>query len=97
MRRPVLVVAALILALCLGVAVGLAAGLAGQKGWEEGLRLGFAAAGAVVQTEGTAWCSLAEIRRLYPLVQLQLFCQLHHLYSGTVLTLSSLAALFHAD
>ena len=43
------------------------------RGWpvEEGLRLGAAAAGAVVITPGTAQCHRADVQRLLPQVQLQ--------------------------
>jgi fructose-1-phosphate kinase PfkB-like protein len=42
---------------------GLAASIVRHQPIEEGLRLGFAAATAVVITEGTAECSLTDIER----------------------------------
>jgi 1-phosphofructokinase family hexose kinase len=55
------------------VTAGLAAALSRQNPWEEGLRLGFAAAGAVVQTEGTACCQRDKIDGLYPKIRLQTY------------------------
>ena len=45
------------------VLAGLAASIVRGQPLEDGLRLGFAAATAVVTTEGTAECSLADIER----------------------------------
>lgn len=52
------------------VLAGLAAALDRGQPVEDGLRLGFAAAGAVVMTPGTADCHRADIERLLPQVEL---------------------------
>lgn len=52
------------------VSAGLAWGLSGRKPIETGLRLGFAAAGAVLLTPGTADCRRADVERLLPQIEL---------------------------
>jgi 1-phosphofructokinase family hexose kinase len=52
------------------VVAGLAAALARHEPFETGLRLGFAAAGAVVMMPGTADCHRQDIDTLFPLVEL---------------------------
>ena len=52
------------------VVAGLAAGLARKEPFEFGLRLGFAAAGAVVMMPGTADCHRQDIDTLFPNVEL---------------------------
>lgn len=53
-----------------GVLAGLATAFSQGKPFEEGLRLGFAAAGAVCLTPGTADCSRADVERLLPTIEL---------------------------
>lgn len=52
------------------VLAGMAAALYRGQSVEDGIRLGFAAAGAVVMTPGTADCHRADIERLVPQVEL---------------------------
>ncbi len=52
------------------VLAGLAWALSSQRPVEEGLRLGFAAAGAVMLTPGTADCRRADVERLLPTIEL---------------------------
>lgn len=56
-----------------GVLAGLAAALSQGKPLEEGLRLGFAAAAAVLQTPGTADCRRADVEQFVPEIVLQPF------------------------
>ncbi len=53
-----------------GVLAGLAASVAQGQPIEEGLRLGFAAAAAVLLTPGTADCRRADVERLYHQIEL---------------------------
>lgn len=53
-----------------GVLAGLAAALSGGEPLEEGLRLGFAAASAILLTPATADCRRADVERLLPAVEL---------------------------
>ena len=53
-----------------GVLAGLAAVLSRGRPLEDGLRLGFAAAGAILMTPATADCRRADVERLVPLVEL---------------------------
>jgi 1-phosphofructokinase family hexose kinase len=53
-----------------GVLAGLAVALSRGEPLEEGLRLGFAAAGAVLTTLGTADCRRADVERLLPTIEL---------------------------
>jgi 1-phosphofructokinase family hexose kinase len=53
-----------------GVLAGLAAALSRGDPLEEGLRLGFAAAAAVLMTPGTADCHRADVERLLPTIEL---------------------------
>jgi 1-phosphofructokinase family hexose kinase len=53
------------------LAAGIATGFARNWDWEEGLRLGLAAAGAVCLTPGTAICNEDEIERLITQVRLE--------------------------
>lgn len=52
------------------VLAGIAYALAEKKPLEDGLRLGFAAAGAVILTPGTADCRKADVERLLPTIEL---------------------------
>lgn len=52
------------------VLAGIAWALAFQQPLEEGLQLGFAAAGAVIQTPATADCRKEEVMRLLPAIEL---------------------------
>jgi 1-phosphofructokinase family hexose kinase len=53
-----------------GVLAGIGYALAQRKPMEEGLKLGFAAAGAVIMTLGTADCRKADVEKLLPTIQL---------------------------
>jgi 1-phosphofructokinase family hexose kinase len=53
-----------------GILAGLAAALSREESFESGLRLGFAAAGAVLLTPATADCRREDVERLIPQVQL---------------------------
>lgn len=53
-----------------GVLAGLGYALAERKPMEEGLRLGFAAAGAVIMTPATADCHKEDVDKLLPTIQL---------------------------
>ena len=53
-----------------GVLAGLGYALGEGKSMEEGLRLGFAAAGAVIMTLGPANCHKADVDKLLPTIQL---------------------------
>ena len=53
-----------------GVLAGIGYALAERKPMEEGLKLGFAAAGAVIMTLGTADCRKADVEKLLPTIQL---------------------------
>ena len=53
-----------------GVLAGLGYALAERKPLEEGLRLGFAAAGAVIMTPATADCRKEDVDKLLPTIQL---------------------------
>lgn len=53
-----------------GVLAGIGYALAHKMPLEEGLKLGFAAAGAVIMTLGTADCHKADIERILPTIQL---------------------------
>ncbi len=53
-----------------GVLAGLAAALARREPLEEGLRLGFAAAAAVLMTPSTADCRRVDVEKLLPAVEL---------------------------
>jgi 1-phosphofructokinase family hexose kinase len=53
-----------------GVLAGIGHALAEHKPLEEGLKLGFAAAGAVIMTLGTADCRKADVEKILPTIQL---------------------------
>ncbi len=53
------------------VAAGIMLGLRRGAGWAEALRLGVAAAAAVVQNEGTAACTAAQVAAMLPLVEIR--------------------------
>jgi 1-phosphofructokinase family hexose kinase len=53
-----------------GVLAGIGYALAQRKPMEEGLKLGFAAAGAVIMTLSTADCRKADVEKLLPTIQL---------------------------
>jgi len=52
------------------VLAGIGYALAHRKPLEEGLKLGFAAAGAVIMTPGTADCHKADVEKLLPTIQI---------------------------
>jgi 1-phosphofructokinase family hexose kinase len=62
--------ASLVVTLGEGVLAGLAAALSRREPLEEGLRLGFAAAAAVLMTPATADCRRADVEKLLPTVEL---------------------------
>jgi len=53
-----------------GILAGIGYALAQRKPMEEGLKLGFAAAGAIIMTLGTADCHKADVEKLLPTIQL---------------------------
>jgi 6-phosphofructokinase 2 len=53
-----------------GVLAGIGYALAYRKPMEEGLKLGFAAAGAVIMTPGTADCQKQDVEKILPTIQL---------------------------
>lgn len=53
-----------------GVLAGLGSALAHRQPLEEGLKLGFAAAGAVIMTPGTADCRKSDVEKILPTIQL---------------------------
>ena len=53
-----------------GVLAGIGYALAEHKPLEEGLKFGFAAAGAIIMTLGTADCRKADVEKILPTIQL---------------------------